>query len=377
MPAYHQMGHHSKNLLLDPNLTRLQGAFLSPVNADQAEVVDIIRKARESRPDLEMIFDPQLYFPQSNRGQLKTWSHFPSDVDTADIGSWAWWSGTSAAVARVVQEVRPQAVCSPAVVPRTFTSNDYYSTMVDVGDDLASRIPDSSVLQTVLIGIDDIAVRYRAEEVASIVSRAVNKRVFLVVCTEVEPRRELADVEGLKGVMRLIRFLEDGGQRVTVGFSSSDIALWKAAGATSCASGKFFNLRRFTKSRFEEPSGGGGQLPYWIEEGALAFLRASDVARVRNAGHFSDATNRNPWTAPILELIDDGNPWLAESWRQYLWWFADFEARADRTSVRAALRHAESVWTALDDAEVLMEEPRNDGSWIRQWRRAVAEFAAA
>lgn len=376
MPAYHQMGHHSTNLLLEQNLARLQGAFLSPVNADQAEVIDIIRRAQEARPDLEMIFDPQLYFPQSNRGQLKTWSHFPSDVDTADIGSWAWWSGTSAAVARVVQDVRPQSACSPAVVPRTFSSNDYYSTMVDVGDDLATRVPGAAVLQTLLVGIDDISVRFRAEEVASIISRAAARRVFLVVCTDVEPRRELADVEGLKGVMRLIRLVEDGGQRVTVGFTSSDIALWKAAGATSCASGKFFNLRRFTKSRFEEPSGGGGQLPYWMEEGMLGFLRTSDVVRVRNAGHFSSATMRNPYTTPILSLIDSGGTWLAESWRQYLWWFADFEARADRATVRASLRHAESVWTALDDSEVLMEEPRNDGSWIRQWRRAVAEFDA-
>jgi hypothetical protein len=46
--------------------------------------------------------------------------------------------------------------------------------------------------------------------------------------------------------------------------------LWKAAGATNCATGKFFNLRRFTISRFEEPdSSGGGQLGYWFEKALL------------------------------------------------------------------------------------------------------------
>jgi len=40
--------------------------------------------------------------------------------------------------------------------------------------------------------------------------------------------------------------------------------LWKAAGATNCASGKYFNLRRFTLSRLDEPeeNGGGGKANY-------------------------------------------------------------------------------------------------------------------
>lgn len=64
--------------------------------------------------------------------------------------------------------------------------------------------------------------------------------------------------------------------------------------ATSCATGKFFNLRRFTKSRFEEPAGGGGQLPYWVEESLFAYLRETDVLRVRDEGLIADASRRKP-----------------------------------------------------------------------------------
>jgi hypothetical protein len=80
--------------------------------------------------------------------------------------------------------------------------------------------------------------------------------------------------------MKLIAALESSGQRVTVASCSSEMILWKAAGATNCATGKFFNLR-FTISRFEQPdSSGGGQLGYWFQEALLGFLRQSDLLRV-------------------------------------------------------------------------------------------------
>ena len=104
--------------------------------------------------------------------------------------------------------------------------------------------------------------------------------------------------------MKLIAALESAGQRVTVGSCSSEMVLWKAAGASHCASGKFFNLRRFTMSRFDEPNGGGGgQLGYWFEESLLCFLRQSDLLRVQGKGLLSEASRANPFSANILETF--------------------------------------------------------------------------
>jgi len=196
----------------------------------------------------------------------------------------------------------------------------------------------------------------------------------MVVQSDKEPRRELDDEASLAGVMRLIAMLEDAGIAVTVGFSSSDIVLWKAAGASSCATGKFFNLRRFASARFEEQSGGGGgQLPYWFEENLLGFLRGADVLRIAALVPASDATRRNPYSAACLAAINEGTSWLAESWRQFLWWFADYDRRADQepvNSVKSLLKNAEQHWVKLETGDVLMEERRNDGAWLRAWRRA-------
>ena len=109
----------------------------------------------------------------------------------------------------------------------------------------------------------------------------------------------------------------------------------------------------------------------------FAFLRATDVIRVKRAGHLSEASEANPYSQQILDKIEgpDEVAWLAESWRHYMSWFGDFEQRYDagKIDVRSALKSAEQVWLELEEADVLMEEPRNDGSWLRSWRRGVAE----
>lgn len=160
--------------------------------------------------------------------------------------------------------------------------------------------------------------------------------------------------------------------------------LWKAAGATACASGKFFNLRRFTRQRFEEPtSTGGGQLPYWFEEGFLSFLRQGDLIRVRKHNLLSEASLRNPFAKEILSALDEATstrtkprPWLGNSWRQFLYWFAKVEERISRNEVSAEelFTTADANWSRLDTAKVLLEERFNDGTWIRDWLNTLHEF---
>src|SRR5690606_20601909 len=132
------------------------------------------------------------------------------------------------------------------------------------------------VNQTVLAELKSLASPTRAAEVASIVTAGGSNEVYLVLVSDIEPRREFRETEDIKGGMRLIRHLENAGVRVVVGFVATDVILWKSAGATACATGKFFNLRRFTPSRWEPPGQGGGQVPYWAEEALMAFLRESD-----------------------------------------------------------------------------------------------------
>ncbi|QIN80081.1 hypothetical protein GBA65_17890 [Rubrobacter marinus] len=236
-------------------------------------------------------------------------------------------------------------------------------------------------IQTLIVGLADLSVPGRGIEIASIASRTAASEIYIVISGDTLPRRELADTEGLKGAMRLVSALEGAGLPVLMGFTSSDMVLWKAAGASSCATGKFFNLRRFTSSRFEDESaGGGGQLPYWFEESLLAFLREPDITRIR-ARHpdmLSESSLRNPFGLEILEGLDsgEGRAWLGTSWRQFMYAFADLEHRISQSTVdvRSFLHRAEQNWRFLDDSSFFMDEMRNDGTWLRTWRIAEAEY---
>lgn len=376
MSVYHQMGHDSENLLSAKHLENYKGAILSPVNYDRDHIIEQV-KASTTRSDSEMIFDPQLYVPNSERGYLRNWSYFPVDVDTADLSSIEWWYRFLEALAAECLTLGPLNVCSPAVLPRSYT-DEYFQTLVVLASLLQERLEGTglSTIQTAVVGLADLAQPNRSMQISSILSRTKTQRIYLILVGDTEPRRELSDVEEIKGAMQLVNMLAQAGLRVLVAYCSSDMLLWRYAGAADCATGKFFNLRRFTRSRFDEPTSGGGQLPYWFEERLLAFLRDSDRVRIQKAGLFSNSSDRNPWAQDILTLLSENPaaPWLALSWRHYLWWFADAEARiTDGTlDVPRALKESESIWKAIED-KILMEETRNDGSWLRAWRRACIE----
>ncbi len=382
MSAYHQMGHDSENLLWTEQLAQYRGAILSPVNYDQGKVAAQIEWAR-ARNGFETIFDPQLYVPNSERGCLREWNYFPNDVDTADLTSDAWWDGILNSLIDVCAAVRPDAVCSPAVLPSAYP-DEYFARIVSVGDQVCIRLSGTGLkpIQTAVVGMPELSVAGRPMAIASILSRSRANRIYLVLVSQIEPRRELSDVEEIKGAMRLISALRDAGLHVIVGFTSSDVALWKAAGASDCATGKFFNLRRFTRTRFEEPRGqGGGQLPYWFEESLMAFLRQSDLQRVLPMNLPRVGTSTNPFGGQILEQLanEPEKAWLALAWRQFLFWFADIESRLESEAVTPSqlLRNADNNWRTLEDVDFIMEERRNDGGWIRPWRRSIAEFRTA
>lgn len=376
MAVFHQMGHHSANLLECDECQRYRGAILSPVNYAEEDIG--LQIERLSHSGFEMVLDPQLYYPQSDRGLLATWQYFPEDADTADPTLLSWWHSIVDSLMETVRRIRPTAVCAPAVVPRQF-NDEYYHLMFRVAQQLTEGLCEDgiSVLPTILLRMEDLAIPDRSAQIASIATSLDTNRAYLVFITTADPRREIRETEEIKGAMRLLSYLEGATMSTLVGFSSSDLLLWKFAGAADVASGKFFNLRRFTESRFAPPPEGGGQVPYWFEESLMAFLRESDLVRVRQAELLSESSLANPAGRRILEKLDtgEGEAWLADSWRQFLWWFDDFERRWTQGDVSADpfLEQVEWNWRRLEDARILMEEPANDGGWIRPWRRAVLE----
>jgi hypothetical protein len=65
--------------------------------------------------------------------------------------------------------------------------------------------------------------------------------------------------------------------------------------------------------------------------------------------------------------------WLAISWRQYLYWFAEFEFKIDNNLIipKDFLQNVENNWSHLESQNVLFDERQNNGNWIRAWRIVI------
>ena len=70
MPVYHQMGHHSENLLLVPELNRYAGAILSPVNYAENEIAGQIRLA-ERIGEFECLARPTAVLSEYHAGPIE------------------------------------------------------------------------------------------------------------------------------------------------------------------------------------------------------------------------------------------------------------------------------------------------------------------
>ncbi|OJU09830.1 MAG: hypothetical protein BGN88_12545 [Clostridiales bacterium 43-6] len=378
MSVFHQIGHHSINLVKEELLHGYQGIVLSPLNNSEEEIT---HHNSNSFKKFKKIFDPQLYFPKTERSGLKNWCYFPNDFDTADLTNYVWWNSLCDNLFATAKRTTCDAICSPVIIPKIF-SGDYYRHTIEVGNYLYNKSTEDELdfYQTVVLNMDIMAEHNQAEIISSIITQTNSNKVYLIIKSDIEPRRELQDVNQIVGIMKFIRYLSDAGISVLVGFCSSEFLLWKYAGATAFASGKFFNLRRFTSSRFDEPSGGGGQLPYWFERNLFAYLREGDVLRLKKEGLLNECYRNNPYSVEILKKLDDqkGEPWISLSWKNYLFSFysldKDFE---DKKDFPKFLAKAEKNWLEAEDNSIFMEEVRNNGDWIRKWRISINEYNKA
>lgn len=379
MGAYHQMGHDSWNLVGEADLLNYKGLILSPVNDPPEQVKQRLSKIENNtRKGFEVIFDPQFYEPRSERGHLNSWAYFSSDVDTVNLTDLDWWEKRSEILTSVALDIGADAVCSPAILPRVYDAN-YYNWTVQCANTTARYATQAglSVLLTAIVRLPELAKEGRPQEIGSILTATNVSRVYLVLSDDIAPRSQRTDVEGLAGAIKLIRLLEDAGTQVLVAFSGLDMLLWKAAGANSVATGKFFNLRRFVPGRFEDDAPEGGRVvPYWTDSNLVTWLREDDV-RLLGKKEIIDfvAAMANPYSKKILDILNagSGEPWVGLGWRQYLHWFQTTEAAISRdlSYAKNVLKGADSLWGRVGDSGVYLYDRQNTGEWVRPWLNAL------
>lgn len=382
MSAYLQLGHDSISLVTAGELVEFSGVVLSPVNSSPPDLRRDVSRARELQ-DLDIVLDPQLYFPAQERGHLPKHDYYPKDFETADRNSDAFWSGLIKDLCTLAEQLGVDAVCSPVFVPKKY-DNRYFERCMRNYELLREHLTKARPMMTICVSFNEFGDANDAYNLSSRLTQAEPDEAYIVVTADVKPRRELSDRESIVGLLAFLRSLEDARCETLVSHCSSELVLLKAAGVSNVASGKYFNLRRFTAGRFrEDEEAGGKNMPYWFEEGLLAFLRQEDILRIRQArlkGILQQGESDNQYGRKIMDQVQAGPAaaWIGLGWRQYLTWFSRMESRLSGNDAAKeaskVLLAAEQNWKALKSAHVVMQESANDGSWIEPWQRAFAEF---
>lgn len=376
MACYHQLGHQSDNLIEEEHLSKFVGAIISPVNYTPSMVREKILLRNTPNENFQFILDPQLYFPRSQINKLTTWDYFPTEYDTQSDQDINWWGRVISQIFQNVNSLNIPTFCTPNAVPRIY-SPEYYRQNNEIAKIALDLIGEQDrLLHSTLLPLNNLADEEFVGRITSIITQSELKKIYLIFINNNNPRRELKETEELKGALQTINLLKENGYEVLVGFCSSNLILWKIAGATDCATGKFFNLRNFTPSRWlTESGGGGGQLEYLFEESLISYLRESDIPRVDDLGLISKTSKTNPYYQNIQQAIHEGNAWVKLSWCFYMYWFSDIEARLTKgiTDSVTLLEQADRNWEIIEEKPIYLEERQNKGDWIRPWLRAITE----
>lgn len=379
MSTYLQLGHESWSLLEEPGAGEFAGLVLSPVNDDPAYVQERLRRLGDLREELEVILDPQLYNPATEKGQLGAWSHYPADFATADHQDEVWWTARGREVVDSAVSLGAEAVCSPAMHPRHF-SDDYYRLVVDVADETQRYAAERGVetLLTTIVNLRDLANPARALQIASTLTETDCERVYLTFLSEDTQLREpLRDATCLATAVHLVRLLS-ASLRVHVAFCSHDLVLWRAGGAADASTGKWMNVRRYSPGRWQDEDSMGRQVAYWNEGPLLTLLRDQDVLRLDREQWFKERNfNDNPFSARILEILRSGSntPWQKLSWLQYLRWFSNRESGWTKPEhCEAMLERADEAWGQVQTKRILFDRG-NNGDHVRAWLNAIREGA--
>ena len=157
MAAYLQMGHDTQNLVGEEGLESFSGIILSPLNRKKDSLIQDVNSFK-GKGTYDIVFDPQLYYPHTEKAKILTHPYFPSDFESADYSNTNWWNNIHDAIIHYCEELGVNSIIAPTVDPKSY-DEQYYDFNVQNVNTFYERnsLSDISIWAPLIVSLNDLS----------------------------------------------------------------------------------------------------------------------------------------------------------------------------------------------------------------------------
>ncbi|KUK76718.1 MAG: hypothetical protein XD93_0754 [candidate division WS6 bacterium 34_10] len=264
MKVYHQCGHNdvwNRQSLQEDNVG--DGLILSPINIEADRI-----KEKISREVLNNSwFDPQIYLPEDNKGNLSTYPYFPSNL--MDDFSTSTFRDRAHEVAKICLEFQYSLGLKYLVIPSRYFSDLpsnylrhleslYLEPFVSEWKMLGYSTP---LILTLIVKPSQLDLGLNRDELLTWATSYSEISGVYLLFENYSNTKQIKDPEFLCGALRFINALRQNDLEVHIGYSGLEGLLYSIADPTSVSMGSYENLRSFDVSRLQTQDYDGRRSP--------------------------------------------------------------------------------------------------------------------
>lgn len=246
MELYLQMGHGMQTVVKEIVKNKGYGtAIVSPMNILPTSIVGFSQSIKKLGGNI--LFDPQLYYPNKVQNKLCKYSYWPND-DLRELQR-----GKCGRVISEISDINYEIGSDQMIIP-SMTANDidydWNKLQLSYIREANRHAPDLKKMHTVALTSEVLENENLVESIVAY-AEAWDVEGIYIVCEHPESYYLIERPLWVTNLMSLVAGLKRQNKKVTVGYASHQLLCLALAHCDAIASGNFLNLRWFKPEHFE------------------------------------------------------------------------------------------------------------------------------
>jgi len=307
-----QIGHGKSDKVDVATLNNYaSGAIFCPKGESSLEKLKEV-VLQYTRKGIDVHFDPQFYFSVIENAQNSKFqdynSYFTSDRKPKDFMSPKKILSYVEPCIALQNELATNSIMSPSCIIESFEGL-WCQTSLIMAQSSIEYVEEQGISKNLYCSfiISDVAFEGSKEAMDDFITNITSienlDRIYLIINKTNEAYSQQLEVEKLKNILYLIYSLSDRNCiEIICGYSDIIGLLYLTAGAKSIATGWHQSLRRFSKSRYQKESGGGGKVRQrYTSLPLFNSVLNSELNTINRLGLLSVVLSETPFDELIIE----------------------------------------------------------------------------